>query len=82
MIATATANGRISITGIGSHAPARVMTNDEIAQRVDTSDEWILERTGIRERRVAAPDEALSDLALPAAEAALEQAGSTPRHST
>jgi 3-oxoacyl-[acyl-carrier-protein] synthase-3 len=75
MIATATANGRISITGIGSHTPARVMTNDEIAKRVDTSDEWILERTGIRERRVAAPEEALSDISLPAAEAALEQAG-------
>ena len=75
MIATATGNGRISITGIGSHAPERVMTNDEIAQRVDTSDEWIVERTGIRERRVAAPDEALSDVSLPAAEAALEHAG-------
>jgi 3-oxoacyl-[acyl-carrier-protein] synthase-3 len=75
VIATATGNGRISITGIGSHAPDRVMTNDEIAQRVDTSDEWILERTGIRERRVAAPDEALSDVSFPAAEAALEQAG-------
>ena len=75
MIATATANGRISITGIGSHTPKRIMTNDEIAKRVDTSDEWILERTGIRERRVAAPEEALSDISLPAAEAALEQAG-------
>ena len=51
------------------------MTNDEIAQMVDTSDEWIMERTGIRERRVAAPDEAMSDLALPASLAALEQAG-------
>ena len=75
MIATATANGRISITGIGSNAPVQVMTNDEIAKLVDTSDEWILERTGIRERRVASPDEALSDISLPAAEAALEQAG-------
>jgi 3-oxoacyl-[acyl-carrier-protein] synthase-3 len=51
------------------------MTNDELAQMVDTSDEWIMERTGIRERRVAAPEEALSDLALPASVAALEQAG-------
>jgi 3-oxoacyl-[acyl-carrier-protein] synthase-3 len=51
------------------------MTNDELAQMVDTSDEWIMERTGIRERRVAAPDEAMSDLALPASLAALEQAG-------
>ena len=54
------------------------MTNDEIAKLVDTSDEWILERTGIRERRVASPDEALSDIALPAAEVALEQAGLEP----
>jgi 3-oxoacyl-[acyl-carrier-protein] synthase-3 len=51
------------------------MKNDELAQIVDTSDEWIVERTGIRERRVAAPEQALSDLARPAAEAALEQAG-------
>ena len=74
MIGNATSNGRVSITGIGAHAPERVMKNDELAQIVDTSDEWIIERTGIRERRVAAPDEALSDLARPAAEAALEQA--------
>ncbi len=75
MIATATANGRISITGIGSHTPERVMTNVELAAMVDTSDEWIVERTGIRERRVAGPEEALSDVSLPAAKAALEQAG-------
>ena len=75
MIANATAHGRISITGIGAHAPERVITNDEIASKLDTSDEWIVERTGIRERRVAAPDEALSDISLPAAQAALEQAG-------
>src|SRR6478672_10610951 len=75
MIGSATSNGRVSITGIGSQAPERVMTNDELAQMVDTSDEWIMERTGIRERRVAAPDEAMSDLSLPASLAALEQAG-------
>jgi len=75
VIGSATSNGHVSITGIGSKAPERVMTNDELAKMVDTSDEWILERTGIRERRVAAPDEALSDLALPASTAALEQAG-------
>ena len=75
MIGSATSNGHVSITGIGSKAPERVMTNDELAKMVDTSDEWILERTGIRERRVAAPNEALSDLALPASTAALEQAG-------
>jgi 3-oxoacyl-[acyl-carrier-protein] synthase III len=75
VISSATANGRVSITGIGSKAPERVMTNDELAKMVDTSDEWIMERTGIRERRVAAPDEALSDLALPASTDALEHAG-------
>jgi 3-oxoacyl-[acyl-carrier-protein] synthase-3 len=75
VIANATTHGRISITGIGSNAPERVMTNEELATMVDTSDEWIVERTGIRERRVAAPEEALSDLALPAAKAALAQAG-------
>jgi 3-oxoacyl-[acyl-carrier-protein] synthase III len=75
VIGNATSNGRVSITGIGSYAPARVMKNDELAQIVDTSDEWIVERTGIRERRVAAPEEALSDLARPAAETALRQAG-------
>ena len=70
------ANGRpISITGLGSYAPERVMTNVELAQMVETSDEWIVERTGIRERRIAAPGEAMSDLALPAARQALERAG-------
>jgi 3-oxoacyl-[acyl-carrier-protein] synthase III len=78
VIGNATSNGRVSITGIGANAPQRVMKNDELAQIVDTSDEWIIERTGIRERRVAAPEEALSDLALPAARSALEQAGLEP----
>jgi 3-oxoacyl-[acyl-carrier-protein] synthase-3 len=64
----------ISITGLGCHVPERVLTNDELATIVDTSDEWIVERTGIRERRIAAPDEALTDLALPAARKALAQA--------
>ena len=65
----------ISITGLGSYVPERVLTNAELSTLVDTSDEWIMERTGIRERRIAAPDEALTDLALPAAREALEQAG-------
>ena len=76
MIARADQDGhRVSIAGIGSYAPQRVLTNDELAQMVDTSNEWIIERTGIRERRIAAPEEALSDLCLPAAEQALAQAG-------
>jgi 3-oxoacyl-[acyl-carrier-protein] synthase-3 len=78
VIGSATTNGRVSITGIGSRAPERVMTNDELAQMVETSDEWIVERTGIRERRGAAPDEAMSDLSLPASVEALEQAGVKP----
>jgi len=51
------------------------MTNDQLAQIVDTSNEWIMERTGIRERRIAAPEEALTDIAMPAATAALVDAG-------
>jgi 3-oxoacyl-[acyl-carrier-protein] synthase III len=70
------ANGRpISITGLGCYVPDRILTNDELAQMVDTSDEWIVERTGIRERRLAAPEQAMSDLALPACERALDDAG-------
>ena len=77
MIGTTTrADGfRVSITGLGADVPERVLTNDELSKMVDTSDEWIVERTGIRERRIASPDQALSDLALPAARQALEQAG-------
>jgi len=73
----AKANGQrpISITGFGAYAPERVLTNDELSTMVDTTDEWIIERTGIRERRVAAPEQALSDICLPAIDRALEQAG-------
>src|SRR4029077_4856571 len=62
--------------GLGAYVPERVVTNDDLTQLVDTSDEWIMERTGIRERRIAAEDQALSDLSLPGARQALEQAGS------
>ena len=65
----------ISITGLGCYVPERVLTNDEIAGMVDTTDEWISSRTGIKQRRVAAEHEAMSDLSLPAARRALEQAG-------
>jgi 3-oxoacyl-[acyl-carrier-protein] synthase III len=74
-----TANGyRVSITGIGANVPERVMTNEELSKLVDTTDEWIVVRTGIRERRIAREDEALSDMALPAARGALAQAGVDP----
>jgi 3-oxoacyl-[acyl-carrier-protein] synthase-3 len=76
MIAGGRDDVHVTITGLGAYAPERVITNDELAQMVDTSDEWIVERTGIRERRIAADSEALSDLSLPAARQALEQAGS------
>jgi 3-oxoacyl-[acyl-carrier-protein] synthase-3 len=75
MIGAAGTGPAVSITGLGCYVPERVVTNDELAQHVDTSDEWIIERTGIRERRMAAPEQALSDLALPAAQAALADAG-------
>jgi 3-oxoacyl-[acyl-carrier-protein] synthase-3 len=75
MIGTVRNGLEVSITGLGCKVPDRVVTNDELSQYVDTSDEWILERTGIRERRIAAPEEALSDLALPACQEALRQAG-------
>ncbi len=65
----------VTITGLGAYAPERVVTNDDLSQLVDTSDEWIMERTGIRERRIASDEQALSDLSLPAARQALEQAG-------
>jgi 3-oxoacyl-[acyl-carrier-protein] synthase-3 len=69
----------ISITGLGAYVPERVLSNAELSTIVDTSDEWITERTGIKERRIAAPEEALTDLALPAARAALAQAGVEPK---
>jgi 3-oxoacyl-[acyl-carrier-protein] synthase III len=73
-----TSGPRISITGLGCHVPERTVTNDDLAALVDTNDQWIRERTGIRERRIAADDEALSDIALPACRRALEMAGADP----
>jgi 3-oxoacyl-[acyl-carrier-protein] synthase-3 len=75
MIGAAQEGRDVSITGLGCNVPDRVVTNDELAQYVETSDEWIRERTGIRERRMAAKEEALSDVALPACRDALAQAG-------
>ena len=70
------ANGaRIGITGLGVNVPAKVVTNADLAKFVDTSDEWIIERTGIRERRFATQDEALTDIARPACVQALASAG-------
>jgi 3-oxoacyl-[acyl-carrier-protein] synthase-3 len=63
------------IVGTGSYLPARVLTNAELATRIDTSDEWVRTRTGICSRHIAAPDEQTSDLALAAARQALAAAG-------
>jgi 3-oxoacyl-[acyl-carrier-protein] synthase-3 len=69
---------RSRIAGTGRYLPASVLTNEELARRVDTSDEWIRTRTGIRQRHIAAPDETTSDLSLHAARAALASAGIAP----
>ena len=61
----------VIIAGVGSYAPERILSNDELSKMVDTSDEWIRTRSGIRERRIAADNEATSDLAIKAANAAL-----------
>ena len=66
---------RARLAAVGAHVPERVVTNAEMAAAVDTSDEWITTRTGIRERRFAGPDEASSDLGVTAAERILEDAG-------
>ncbi|MFZ4765836.1 MAG: beta-ketoacyl-ACP synthase III [Roseimicrobium sp.] len=67
-----------SILGTGSYMPARVMTNEELSKIVDTSDEWITTRTGIKERRIAAENETTSDMATAAARRALQMAGVAP----
>lgn len=64
----------VAIAGLGAHLPSRVVTNDDLARRLDTSDEWIRSRTGIGQRHVAAPDEATADLAAEAAKSALADA--------
>ena len=66
-----------SIAGVGSYVPVRVLTNAELEKTVDTSDEWITSRTGIKERRLAASDEFTSDLATQAARKAMQMAGVT-----
>ena len=67
----------VSIIGTGSYVPERVLTNADLEKMVETNDEWIVTRTGIRERRIAADDESNSDLAAKAALAAMENAGIT-----
>ena len=69
---------RSVVTGVGSFLPPGIVTNDDLSKFVDTSDAWIVERTGIRSRRRAAPDQAVSDLAVEAAKGALAAAGRRP----
>ena len=71
---------RTAVTGVGAYLPDEVVTNQDLAKVIDTSDDWIFERTGIHERRRAAPDQAVSDLAVEAARKAL--AASTARSET
>ncbi len=69
---------RAKIVGVGAYAPKRILTNAELEKMVDTTDAWIVQRTGIRERRIVDESEATSDLALRAAQQALERAGVEP----
>ncbi len=69
---------RSAVTGVGAYLPEKVVTNADLAKFVDTSDEWIVERTGIRQRHQAAPGQPTSDLAVEAAKKALAEAGKTP----
>ena len=69
---------RVGVVGVGSYAPDRVLSNADLEKLVDTSHDWIVERTGMVERRIAAPDQAASDLAVTAAARALENAGLSP----
>src|SRR5438105_5272274 len=70
---------RSVVLGCGSYLPTRVLSNTELSRMVDTTDEWITQRTGIRERRIAAKGETTSDMALAAARAALAAAGLDPQ---
>ncbi len=69
---------RSVVVGCGHYLPPRIVTNADLAEKVDTSDDWIVERTGIRERRIAGPDETTSVLATRAARAAMDDAGLGP----
>ena len=69
---------RAVVDGAGAYLPERVMTNAELSRLVETSDEWIAERTGIRQRHIAAPEEKTSDLAVAAAQKAMQVAGVGP----
>src|SRR5437899_9915450 len=69
----------VSIIGTGSYVPEKVLTNADLSRMVDTSNDWITTRTGIKERRIAAKDENTSDMATKAALKAIEQAKISPK---
>jgi 3-oxoacyl-[acyl-carrier-protein] synthase III len=69
---------RAKIIGTGAYAPQRILTNADLERMVETNDEWIQQRSGIRERRIVDDKEATSDLAINAARQALERANLTP----
>ena len=70
---------RSRIMGIGMYVPPRVVTNHELATKMETSNEWIIERTGIEERRWVDPGEAGAEMAAKASKVAIERAGITPK---
>src|SRR5262245_17226976 len=72
-------NTAIGLLGLGAYLPERIMNNEEWAQHVNTSDEWITARTGIKRRRIAAPTETTADMAVAAAHSALKHARLTPK---
>jgi len=69
---------RALVAGVGAYLPDRIVSNAELAQSIDTSDAWIVERTGIRQRHIAAEGEKTSDLAIAAARRAMDAAGVAP----
>jgi len=70
---------KTGILGVGKYLPEKVLTNADLEKMVDTTDEWIVSRTGINERRIASKDEATSDMAVKAARVALDDAGLEPK---
>ena len=69
---------KAKITAVGCYTPPNLLTNDDLSKMVETSDQWILERTGIRQRHIAPPEMATSDMAVEAAKIALDNAGARP----
>jgi 3-oxoacyl-[acyl-carrier-protein] synthase III len=78
MTAHAAMGRPVTVTGLGTYVPERILSNEDLSEIVDTSDEWIRTRTGIRERRISAENELTSDIALSAARKALEDANAQP----